>query len=788
MWRKDNLCWRLLKGAGLCAAILWGAAASSIVTPGIWVADEYQVYRLDVASNVLIPAYSASDEIETLSYAHASQGVWVLTEESLIKLYINGAVVSSLALADIRSVIDEPESLLTSSAVPDVWLVGEKAIVHLNADTEVLAQWQQEQDIKTAALSLDDSLWIATAKEIIHLSPGLVENSRHTLPSAIDELEAIAIDSFRDVIWLASEHQLLRFSVVSSQLAAISLPEALDDVEAMVLDPIDGRLWLAAEQGLWRYTDSESFTLVQDKDALGLEELEGLIWDVNGAGPWVYGERGLVRLGSTGEILGFVSHGREIESVATASLIVSPYIEISQPPLGLFTNNPSPQIDLNVSGQCNITPCILPDSYYDDWLFTLDINGVPVAGPILVNGQVASYLPPLALPEGRVDITAQATDRFGRASNPASSHFIVDTIPPRFVSLSPEDNSEAASPSVIIEGEMSETNVSVLLKDDSGTTLGLAGARFGFTVTLKAGLNTFHLQATDAAGNQTARQLNIHYNSLQVAITYPTEGSTLLNTSTLVMGTYTGPTLSGVAVNGVPAMVDGNKFYVNGVSLNTGSNTLTATLSTIEGANTSSQVTVNVLPAVSGGIHLKPLQDSGIAPHTATFEVDNQSGFPIDRMQLDFNGDGSIDLDTTDIQAPLSYQYTATGLYEARGLFTANGIEIESRVAIVVLDGQQVDARMTAIWQGMNAALMAGNVEAAVRYLNESANRKYQPVFEVLLLNMQDIVASYLALNRVSYSGNIAEYSIVRTINGQQHLFLIYFLKDTDGVWRLDAM
>ncbi|GMR19684.1 MAG: hypothetical protein BMS9Abin36_0279 [Gammaproteobacteria bacterium] len=788
MWRKGNLCWRLLKGAGLCAAILWGAAASSIVTPGIWVADEHQVYRLDVTSNVLIPTYSASDEIETLSYAHTSLGVWVLTEQSLIKLDINGAVVSSLALADIRNVIDEPESLLTSSAVPDVWLVGEKAIVRLNADTEVLAQWQQDQDIKTATLSLDDSLWIATEKEIIHLSPGLVEIGRHPLPSAIDDLEAIAIDSFRDVVWLAGERQLIKFSMASSQLATISLPEALDDIEAMVLDPIDGRLWLAAEQGLWRYTDTESFMLVQDKDALGLEELEGLTWDVNSAGLWVYGERGLVHLGSVGEILGFVSHGREIESVATASLAVSPYIEISQPPLGLFTNNPRPQIDLNISGQCNVTPCILPDSYYDDWLFTLDINGVPVAGPIVDNGQVASYLPPLALPEGRVDITAQATDRFGRASNPASSHFIVDTIPPRFVSLSPEDNSEAASQSIIIEGEINEANVSVLLMDDSGATLGLAGARFGFTVTLKAGLNTFHLQATDAAGNQTARQLNIHYNTLQVAITYPTEGSTLLNTSTLVTGTYTGPPHSGVAVNGVPAMVDGNKFYVNGVALHTGSNTLTATLTTLHGANASSQATVNVLPAVSGGIQLKPLQDSGIAPHTATFEIDNQSGFPIDRMQLDFNGDGSIDLDTTDIQAPLSYQYTATGLYEAKGIFTANSIEIESRAAIVVLDGQQLDVRMTAIWQGMNAALVAGDVEGALLYLTENAQYKYRPVFEALMPHFTEIVTSYSPLLRTGFSQDIAEYAIHRPFNGQHRLYLIYFLKAGDGLWRIDAM
>ena len=53
---------------------------------------------------------------------------------------------------------------------------------------------------------------------------------------------------------------------------------------------------------------------------------------------------------------------------------------------------------------------------------------------------------------------------------------------------------------------------------------------------------------------------------------------------------------------------------------------------------------------------------------------------------------------------------------------------------------------------------------------------------------MPDIVASFSPLQRVSLSPAIGEYAVNRTIDGRDRIFLIYFLKDADGVWRIDAM
>ncbi len=37
-------------------------------------------------------------------------------------------------------------------------------------------------------------------------------------------------------------------------------------------------------------------------------------------------------------------------------------------------------------------------------------------------------------------------------------------------------------------------------------------------------------------------------------------------------------------------------------------------------------------------------------------------------------------------------------------------------------------------------------------------------------------------------SNELGEYVIGRTINGVKQIFFIYFLRDIDGVWRLDSM
>ena len=116
------------------------------------------------------------------------------------------------------------------------------------------------------------------------------------------------------------------------------------------------------------------------------------------------------------------------------------------------------------------------------------------------------------------------------------------------------------------------------------------------------------------------------------------------------------------------------------------------------------------------------------------------------------------------------------------------GTVYEAAAGVQVDALESVDALLHSLWNGTSAALAAGDKEAALTYLTPGAQQKYAPVFDALLADMPTIVASFSALQPVSLSPSIGAYAINRTIDGRDRIFFIYFLKDADGVWRLDAM
>ena len=93
-----------------------------------------------------------------------------------------------------------------------------------------------------------------------------------------------------------------------------------------------------------------------------------------------------------------------------------------------------------------------------------------------------------------------------------------------------------------------------------------------------------------------------------------------------------------------------------------------------------------------------------------------------------------------------------------------------------------------AMWSEMNNAVIAGNKAAALSYLSANAQAKYGPVFDALQSNYQGIVSTLSPPMRGDIAGNIAEYFVVTPKGAGRAVFLIYFVKGLDGVWRLDSI
>jgi hypothetical protein len=72
--------------------------------------------------------------------------------------------------------------------------------------------------------------------------------------------------------------------------------------------------------------------------------------------------------------------------------------------------------------------------------------------------------------------------------------------------------------------------------------------------------------------------------------------------------------------------------------------------------------------------------------------------------------------------------------------------------------------------------------------LDYAGQQNYSQAFDALLSNMSGIVSSFSVLLQSSINDGTAEYVIVRNQNGQNNLYFIDFVLDSDGVWRLESM
>ena len=772
----------------------------------VWFADRDVLKAIDQETNALTHNIDLATKPDALVVDRASGDVWLLLMRRLVRFSVQGSELVNVDVSRLRPDIDHPEFLTISPYDGSPWVAGGTEVIKFSSAGQPLAYWRAPRKIDGIALDVDDSLWVLADRQIHHLSVDGAPLTSLNLETRLLGTERLAIDGLGGILWIADIKRLLRFNLgqianIPGEFAEPSLagdePETAggDDrqtvylARALAVHPVFGTLWVATFRHLRLFDRTGNhLRTVRLPDAIGIAN--SMAFDSRGLSLWIGGSKGLARFSGNGELVAtipFVNH--EADHVAVAGFTLLPDVSVSEPVDGTLTNNPRPRIRLSLGATCSGVPCLLPDSYTTSLHLDAMLNGQSVGDMFQIAGAEAIFDPPTQLVEGTNTLVVRGVDLFGHASGEATSRFIVDTIAPKFLSISPADGSTQSNAATVISGEVDDPSANVLLVDDGGQAISTtSGASFSFSVVLKAGINAFSLTARDPAGNETTVPLRLVFNPVSVKITSPTTGATVSGGGVVVSGNLVGPTNTGVTVNGVVAQVVGTQFYAN-LSLLPGSNTLTVVATTPSGIQVtdSVSVTANAPTVDSTEIVIEP--QSGIAPLTVRITASSNTGKSIAQIRLDANGDGASDVVKNNPVDPVEYVYSAPGVYQAKITVTDSaGAASEHTLAIVVYDGKHMDQLFTALWDGMNSALVQGDSATAVSFLNDTARLKYQPVFEALKTHFPEIIASYSPLNRVSISSDIGEYAVVRLNNGQNQLYLIYFLKDVDGVWRVDSM
>ena len=149
---------------------------------------------------------------------------------------------------------------------------------------------------------------------------------------------------------------------------------------------------------------------------------------------------------------------------------------------------------------------------------------------------------------------------------------------------------------------------------------------------------------------------------------------------------------------------------------------------------------------------------------------------------------------------PLTVHRTLTHTYPAPAIYTAavwlNRLSITGAldtghrfdVVIDVFDEPAMDEMFTQMWDGMHDALVTGDVPGALSYLTPEAQTRFEDVFQALVPHLPEIMQSYTFWQPVFVYPLLVGYALNRTIDGEDRIFLIYFARDDEGIWKLVSM
>lgn len=269
-----------------------------------------------------------------------------------------------------------------------------------------------------------------------------------------------------------------------------------------------------------------------------------------------------------------------------------------------------------------------------------------------------------------------------------------------------------------------------------------------------------------------------------IQILSPSNGSLQLQSAINLYGSYSAPANSGININGRSACLYDNAFYLNNLKLQPGQNTLTALLETVAGGHVSDSIQVN--RNGDDGLRLQADVDCGVAPLQVKLTLINEQNIQLESLNVDYDNNNCPPGSDAE---NLNCSYPQAGVYTIRAqLQDAQAVMHTLELKIVVQDPQTIKDHLQNVWNNMTAALVAADKDTALSYISGESRLIYAPVFAALLNEMPDILDDWTDIEPLRIGNSSAEYAFLRNYNGEVKLFVIQFIKDNDGVWRIMGM
>ena len=160
--------------------------------------------------------------------------------------------------------------------------------------------------------------------------------------------------------------------------------------------------------------------------------------------------------------------------------------------------------------------------------------------------------------------------------------------------------------------------------------------------------------------------------------------------------------------------------------------------------------------------------------------------YEISQVQLDGNGDGTIDFTGTTLEG-VTVTFAEPGIYfpTVRVMDTTSAVYSDSAI-VQIVDDRQLDVLLMAKWAAMKNALRSGDTAAAVSYIVKNKRVGYQNVFNSLTIPFSNIDQILGNITYEATKGLKIEYEMLRFEGSELMLsYMVLFALDEDGVWRI---
>lgn len=277
----------------------------------------------------------------------------------------------------------------------------------------------------------------------------------------------------------------------------------------------------------------------------------------------------------------------------------------------------------------------------------------------------------------------------------------------------------------------------------------------------------------------------------KLVINWPPNGAVVQEDFISIAGSVVASRNSGVTVNEEVAIYDReSRFIASNVPLLAGPNVLDVVLTTDDGKAVRQQIVVTSTGPSKFISITTPSR--GLAPFTTTLQITKQADVDAASADFDVDDDGFTDESRAfeDGVASLTITFPYAGSYVV-GIQVSGASRTplyQTKHLVHATTEPDQNSLLQEVWAHLNAGLASGKLDKALVQLNQPAREKYGDVFESLVPNMQEIVASYSDLLPIGVEETLAEFAVNRMIDGIDRVFLIYLLQDGSGIWKLDSM